>query len=139
EVDRKGLGLLLFGTLPGLAIGYGLLLYLAATALSALALLLGALIVFASLQMLSRPQARAGRSGPVSFIATGLAGGVMGGLFSTAGPPIIWQMYRQPFAHVMVRATLVSVFFINAVARLGLVLVTTGVPAPIWLAAAGAV
>lgn len=137
-IDRKGLGLLLLGSFPGLAIGYGLLLYLATSALSALALILGALIVFASLQMLGRPQPQSQRSGTASFIATGLAGGVMGGLFSTAGPPIIWQMYRQPFTHVMVRATLVSVFFLNAAARLVLVLATTGISSRIWLAAAGA-
>lgn len=138
-IDRKGLGLLLLGSMPGLAIGYGLLLYLASSALSALALILGALIVFASLQMLGRPQPQPQRSGPTSFIATGLAGGVMGGLFSTAGPPIIWQMYRQPLTHVMVRVTLVSVFFLNAAARLVLVFATTGISSRIWLSAAGAV
>lgn len=139
RVDRPGLGLLILGSLPGLAIGYGLLLYLASSALSALALILGALIVFASLQMLGRPHVRAQRSGPSSFVATGLAGGIMGGLFSTAGPPMIWQMYRQPLNHIMVRATLVSVFFINAVVRLIMVLATTGMPLRTLLAAAGAV
>ncbi|HEV7278060.1 MAG TPA: TSUP family transporter [Devosiaceae bacterium] len=138
EIDRLGFPLLLLGSLPGLLLGYGLLLYLASTALSVLALILGALIILAALQMLYRPQPRSHRSGSASFLATGLAGGVMGGLFSTAGPPIIWQMYRQPFAHVMVRSTLVAVFFVNAVVRLVLVVATTGVPAGVWFAAAGA-
>lgn len=139
EIDRHGLGLLMLGSLPGLLIGYALLLYLATSAISALALLLGALIVFASLQMLHRPRQRTDRSGPASFVATGVAGGIMGGLFSTAGPPIIWQMYRQPFSHVMVRSTLVAVFFLNALVRLGLVFATTGVSMKVWVAAAGAV
>ncbi|MDB5473187.1 MAG: putative rane transporter protein [Devosia sp.] len=138
QIDRGGLALLMLGSLPGLLIGYALLLYLAKSAISALALLLGALIIFASLQMLHRPRQRPERSSSASFVATGLAGGIMGGLFSTAGPPIIWQMYRQPLSHVMVRSTLVAVFFVNALARLGLVFATTGVPVQVWLAAAGA-
>lgn len=138
QIDRGGLALLMLGSLPGLLIGYALLLYLAMSAISALALLLGALIILASLQMLHRPRQRPDRSGRASFVATGLVGGLMGGLFSTAGPPIIWQMYRQPLSHVMVRSTLVAVFFINALARLGLVFATTGVPVQVWLAAAGA-
>src|SRR5690606_40456400 len=85
---------------------------------------------------ISEPRAR--RSGPVSFVTTGMIGGIMGGLFSTAGPPIIWQMYRQPLTHVMVRSTLVAVFFINAVARLALVFASTGISVRVWLAAAGA-
>jgi uncharacterized membrane protein YfcA len=138
SIDRQGFALLMLGSLPGLLIGYGLLLYLASSALSALALMLGALIIFAALQLLNRPQPRTQRSGPVSFVTTGMIGGIMGGLFSTAGPPIIWQMYRQPLIHVMVRSTLVAVFLVNAVARLGLVFATTGVSAQVWLAAAGA-
>lgn len=137
-IDRQGFALLILGSLPGLLIGYGLLLYLATSALSALALILGALIIFAALQLLHRPEPRAQRSGLVSFVTTGMIGGIMGGLFSTAGPPIIWQMYRQPLTHVMVRSTLVAVFFINAVARLALVFASTGISVRVWLAAAGA-
>lgn len=45
----------------------------------------------------------------------------MGGLFSTAGPPLVYHLYRQPLPVAVIRETLVAVFGINAVLRLALV------------------
>ena len=137
-VDRPALGLFMAGGLPGLGLGYGLLLWLAGGAIHLLQLLLGAVILGASIQMMRRPPGLARRSPAGGFLATGFLGGVMGGLFSTAGPPVIWQMYRQPVPLAAVRATLLSVFVLNGVARLGLVLGSTGIPAAVLTATAGA-
>ncbi|MGQ3213505.1 TSUP family transporter [Shinella sp.] len=51
----------------------------------------------------------------------GALGGLMGGLFSTAGPPLVFQFYRQPLPHRVVRETLVAIFSLNSLFRLGLV------------------
>ncbi|WP_171902498.1 hypothetical protein [Sinorhizobium sp. RAC02] len=45
----------------------------------------------------------------------------MGGLFSTAGPPLVFQFYRQPLPHRVVRETLAAIFSLNSLFRLGLV------------------
>ena len=128
ELDRYAFGLFMAGSIPGLALGYVSLLWLAGAALGALQALLGAIIIGASLQMMRRPRTQALRSSAVAFFAAGFAGGIMGGLFSTAGPPVIWQMYRQPTSLAAVRVTLVAVFASNAVVRLLLVMASTGFP-----------
>ena len=139
EVDGAALRLYLAGTLPTLIIGYALLHYLAGTALWLLQLLLGLVIVGSSIQLGLRPRPQEHRSPPASFIAFGAAGGIMGGLFSTAGPPIIYHIYRQPIAQTAIRSTLVAIFVLNQTFRLGLVVATDGIALPTLAAAAGAI
>ncbi|WP_347267696.1 sulfite exporter TauE/SafE family protein [Paracoccus sp. (in: a-proteobacteria)] len=139
SVDRPALALFMAGSLPGLALGYVLLLWLVGGALSVLQLVLGVLILGAALQMMRRPVTRAHRSAAPAFVVTGFLGGMMGGMFSTAGPPVIWHMYRQPATLNTIRATLVSIFVLNGSMRLVLVLATTGIPATTLVATAGAV
>lgn len=137
-IDRRAVGLFMAGSLPGLALGYSLLLWLAGSAVSALQVLLGLLILGAAIQMMRRPVVRRTPSPARSFLATGFLGGVMGGMFSTAGPPVIWQEYRQPVALPTIRATLLSVFVLNGSVRLALVLASTGIGARTALATLGA-
>lgn len=139
HVDRPALGLFMVGSLPGLALGYALLLWLVGAAVTVLQLILGLLILAAALQMMRRPVAGTRRSAGPAFVASGFLGGMMGGMFSTAGPPVIWQMYRQPATQATIRATLLSVFVLNGLVRLALVLGTTGIGAQTLLATAGAV
>ncbi len=139
DIDRPALALTLAGSMPAMLAGYALLHWLAGQALWALQLLLGLLIAGSALQLAARPRARAERSAPWSFVATGAVGGVMGGLFATAGPPIIWQLYRQPMAMAAVRVTLVAAFAANQILRLGLAAATDGIPAATLVAALGAV
>ncbi len=50
-------------------------------------------------------------------------GGLLNGLFSSGGPPIVYHLYRQPLAYELIRNTLITVFACNAAMRLGLVTV----------------
>jgi hypothetical protein len=111
----------LAGALPMVAAGYGVLTLLAASSLSALRLILGFAIIVSSLQLIRRPSPLARQSGGPAFLFFGALGGLMGGLFSTAGPPLVFQFYRQPLPHRVVRETLVAIFALNSVFRLGLV------------------
>jgi uncharacterized protein len=138
-VDRRALLLTLMGTWPTLALGLWLLGWLAGEAVGLLQLLLGLLIAGAALQLAARPRVLPAPSGPWSFVLAGLAGGLLGGLFATAGPPIIWHLYRQPLPVAVLRTTLVAVFAVNQAIRLPLVAATTGIAPGTWLAAAGAV
>lgn len=108
--------------------GYALLEYLVGANLDGLRLALGLVIIAASLQLSAKPHPRATLSRPASFVFAGALAGFLGGMFSTAGPPLIYHLYRQPLAHNLVRQTLVLVFAINAVLRLALVAFSGNLP-----------
>ena len=91
------------------------------------ALILGIVIIVSSLQLARKPDPlRSNRRR--SFLFFGGIAGLMGGLFSTAGPPLVYHFYRQPMPLVTLRETLVTVFALNAVFRIGLVAVSGNLP-----------
>lgn len=126
HVDRRGFWLVMAASLPSLLVGYGLLTLFSeggiAGGIGLLKLLLGAIIMVSSLQLALKAEPLAARSSDRSFLFFGTLSGVMGGLFSTAGPPLVYHLYRQPLALVTIRETLVAVFGLNAVIRLALVI-----------------
>ncbi|SDD31256.1 Sulfite exporter TauE/SafE [Paracoccus isoporae] len=138
EADRPALMLVLLGACPSLIAGFFLLGWLAGTAIGLLQLLLGLVIAGAAVQLAMRPTQRATRSAPVTFFLSGLAGGVMGGLFSTTGPPVIWHLYRQPMPLAALRATLLLLFFATQILRSLLVISTGGFDTALLISAAGA-
>ena len=110
----------LAGSLLGVLLGVALLHWLSRHWMPLLQLLLGLTIVVAALDLLVR-RSPSPRLAPRSrFAAFGLASGVLGGLFSTAGPPLVYHFYRQPLAAERIREALVLVFALNALLRLGL-------------------
>jgi hypothetical protein len=54
---------------------------------------------------------------------TGLLAGLMGGLFSTAGPPLVYKLYRQPLSLPVIRQALLVMFGLSQLVRLGIVLI----------------
>jgi uncharacterized membrane protein YfcA len=141
-VRRRELALILCGSAPTLGLGYAALEWLADGRVDVLKLALGLLIVAASLQLVLRPEPRAARSGDASFVGMGAASGVMAGLFSTGGPPLIYHLHRQPFPPAAIRETLVAAFGVAAALRLGLVTGAGALPAaalPLLLVGAPAV
>jgi uncharacterized protein len=127
----------LAGAIPLILVGYMLLNLLASSSLAALRLILGLVIIISSLQLIFRPSSCDALSSKPSFVFFGALGGVMGGLFSTAGPPLVYHFYRQPLRHSTIRETLVAVFTINAMFRLVLVTASGEWPSHvlIWAAA----
>ncbi|MDF2799520.1 MAG: hypothetical protein K0R85_2264 [Devosia sp.] len=108
--------------------GYFMLEWLAGTNLDGLRLLLGAVIVAASIQLILQPHPLPNRSSSGSFVLVGALGGFLGGMFSTAGPPLIYHFYRQPLPPASIRDTLVLIFAVNALFRLSLVGATGSFP-----------
>jgi len=47
---------------------------------------------------------------PASFFVSGALSGRCGGLFGIAGPPVIYQCYRQPMPQVAIRNMLILLF-----------------------------
>jgi uncharacterized membrane protein YfcA len=60
-------------------------------------------------------------SPPGGFVVAGALSGVLGGLFSSSGPPLVYHMYRQPLEATVIRTCLLLVFAANAGLRLVLV------------------
>lgn len=121
KVEWPLLALVMAGSLPGLFVGFALLAILSGDRSDALRLVLGLVVVASSLQLLSRSARRATLSPRLSFVAFGGIAGLMGGMFSTAGPPVVYHLHCQPLRPETIRETLVAVFALNAVIRLGLV------------------
>lgn len=138
-IDRQAFTLTLIGSIPTLGLGFAALHWLAGQTIGGLQVMLGLLISGAALQLAVNPKPLAQRSAPAVFVATGVAGGILGGLFATAGPPIIWNLYRQPIALTAIRVTLVSVFVVNQILRLGMAQATTGIGTTVLWTAAGTV
>ncbi|WP_414471023.1 TSUP family transporter [Microvirga sp. M2] len=120
--------LVMMASVPMLFVGYWLLEWLAGSHVDFLRLVLGLVIVVSSLQLARKPEPLPERSGHGSFLFFGGIAGLMGGMFSTAGPPLVYHFYRQPMPLVKVRETLVTVFALNAVFRIGLVEVSGNIP-----------
>lgn len=83
--------------------------------------LLGLTILACAAMLLLRSAPLRERSSRSVFGAYGLASGLMSGLFSSAGPPLVYQFYRQPMDPHAIRQTLVTIFAFNALLRLVLV------------------
>ena len=133
DVAWREFWLVMAASIPMLFAGYALLEWLAGTRADILRLILGLVIIVSSLQLARRPEPLARRSGDPSFLFFGAIAGLMGGLFSTAGPPLVYHFYRQPIAMVKVRETLVTVFALNAVFRTGLVAFSGNLPSgSVW-------
>ncbi|MDO8770078.1 MAG: sulfite exporter TauE/SafE family protein [Burkholderiaceae bacterium] len=94
----------------GVVAGAALLSWLGNSQLMALRFLLGAVIVMAAVTMLLEVHKRSTLSGAPVFRVAGLVSGVMGGLFSAAGPPIVYLLYRQPLPLRVVRHALFVMF-----------------------------
>jgi uncharacterized protein len=130
QVAWRAWAQIVVSSLPVLALSYLLLEWLADTRVAWLKLLLGLVTMASSLQLAGKPAPLAKPSGPGSMLFFGALAGVMGGLFSTGGPPLVYHLYRQPWPAAVVRETLVAVFALNATIRLSMVASTGNIPGP---------
>jgi hypothetical protein len=109
------------GSVAGYAIGVALLAWLNANVVMVLRLLLGIVVITCAVVVLRRTQPLAARSSRASFRAFGVLSGVLGGLFSASGPPVVYQFYRQPLDLDTVRDTLVATLAAGSLIRLAMV------------------
>lgn len=113
-------------SLLGTGLGVLLLGWIAGAAYEWLRLLLGLLVIGCAVLLWREAKPLAKPSPPGSFLAVGLVSGLMGGLFSTAGPPLVYQLYRQPWGGDRIKETLVFFFGVGSLVRLLVVLPTGG-------------
>ncbi|MGU3576176.1 TSUP family transporter [Brucellaceae bacterium C25G] len=133
DIAWREFTLIIIPSLLFLLVGYWLLGLMLDSSVNWLKLVLGVFIILSSIQLLMKPKPLEKISGAGSFVFFGSIAGMMGGLFSTAGPPLVYHLYRQPLKHAAIRETLVAVFAINALLRLGTVAATGALPsASFW-------
>jgi len=116
QVWRDTLG----GSLVGVVIGVLLLHWLSGSVVSLLRVLLGVTILGCAVLLVTRTRPLAERSSRRSFAGFGLVSGLMSGLFSSAGPPLVYQFYRQPLPLATIRQTLSAVFACNGLLRIAM-------------------
>lgn len=108
----------LAGSVLGVLAGVALLQGLSQHWLPLLQGLLGLTILVAAADLLVRPAPQPQLGSRLRFGGFGLLSGLLGGLFSTAGPPLVYHFYRQPLPLQRIRDALVTVFAVNAALRL---------------------
>lgn len=106
------------GLLPAVGLGLALLARLDTDLPELLRRLLGVVILAAGILLMLRPHPHAQPSGRLSTLLSGVAGGLLGGLFSTAGPPVVFHLYRQPWALTQIRSTLLTIFVLSTLVRI---------------------
>ena len=117
-LDKPALIYSLLGLFPALVAGVFLLSYLSSEFTQVLQWVLGATIIGGGLFILLKPEPIKERSNHLSFISAGLAAGLFGGLFSIAGPPLVYQFYRQPLPLQTIRLCLITSFLLMNIMRL---------------------
>lgn len=132
RIYLRGLAWMMLGQIPCVALGVLLLNYLDASAERLLMLLLGSFIILGCGAMMLRPRPREVVSGRFGYLAAGMGGGMLGGLFSAAGPVIGWFVYRQPLSVPEIRASLLATFALGTLTRTVVVGVDGGLTREVW-------
>src|SRR5690606_6650945 len=104
--------------LVGTIAGAMLLPFLLAKSVVWLKFGLGVAVILSSLRLLRIPKDPDAQPGRLVFPLSGLGGGIMGGLFAVPGPPIVYALQRYLPDPRQIRATLVAIFAVIALARL---------------------
>jgi uncharacterized membrane protein YfcA len=105
----------------GVVVGALLLGWLAGAAYQVLRLLLGASIVACALSLWRAAQPLPAMSSAKAFALTGGISGILGGMFSAGGPPLVYLLYRQPKPLAWIRQSLMVFFGFTTSLRLFIV------------------
>ena len=103
-------------------VGLALLHWLSGAAAQWLRGLLGVSIIACAAALMLRGHLRTEVAPPRVFAGVGAISGLLGGLFGTSGPPIVFLLYRQPLPADLIRRCLLLMFASNALIRLCVVL-----------------
>ncbi|WP_417227184.1 TSUP family transporter [Amphritea sp.] len=118
HLDLKIMLWSLAGLFPALLLGVFLLNYLSSDFTQVLQGLLGITIIFGGLFIMLKPDPLPSPSSNLNFSIAGAAAGIFGGLFSIAGPPLVYQLYRQPLPLQTIRLCLLAMFLVMNMIRL---------------------
>jgi len=117
QVWRLGAGLL-----PAMLAGMWLLENLDNDTSESLRVLLGVFIAAGAVVLVLKPHPRSKPAGMLKAFSLGAIAGLFGGLFSTAGPPVVYHLYREPIAINTIRMSMLALFAIATLVRLMLII-----------------
>jgi uncharacterized membrane protein YfcA len=109
-------------SIPGAIAGTLVMSWLADAAYQVLRLLLGLCIVSCAVLLWRAAEPLKAVSSRGAFVLAGSVSGLLGGMFSASGPPIVYLMYRQPLAHVCIQESLIAFFGVGSLLRVVIVL-----------------
>ena len=109
----------------GIVVGALMLVWLAGTAYQLLRLLLGASIVACALSLWRAAKPLPSLSSPTVYALTGGIAGILAGMFSASGPPLVYLLYRQPKPLAWIREQLMVIVGLGTALRL-LIVVPSG-------------
>jgi uncharacterized membrane protein YfcA len=121
HIDWNIVRQLCIGLFPAMLLGIFVLDILSDTAYIWLRRLLGFVIILAGTLLILKPEPWKNRSGKITTSLFGVAGGLIGGMFSAGGPPLAFMMYRQPLDLNTIRATLLATFLVSTSGRTGVI------------------
>jgi hypothetical protein len=110
-------------SIPGTIAGMVLMSWLAGAAYEVLRLLLGLSIVLCALLLWRAAKPLKAVSSRGAFVLAGGISGLLGGMFSASGPPLVYLMYRQPLTHARIQESLILFFGVGSLLRLAIVIV----------------
>jgi hypothetical protein len=115
----------LVASAAGIVVGALLLGWLAGAAYQVLRLLLGASIVACAISLWRAAHPLPSLSPPSVYALTGGISGLLAGMFSSPGPPLVYLLYRQPKPLAWIQQSLMVIFGLGTALRL-LVVVPSG-------------
>ena len=121
SLDMKLIALTCIGLVPGVALGLFLLNYMSSQMSNVLQLLLGIAIIIGASTSLLKPEPIKRVSKGIAFSFAGSVAGLLAGLFSVAGPPLVYQFYRQPLDIKTIRLCLIMIFLVSSLLRTAMV------------------
>ena len=118
HVNKRAFKILLLTAIPFMAVGYVLLEYLSQSMSHWLNIMLGSVILLCCGLLIIKRSAAEGSEPSIGFGVAGAMSGLLGGLFSTFGPPVVFQCYRQQWSITEIRITLLAFFCLTSLMRL---------------------
>ena len=112
------------GFVPAMVVALALLAWLSEHYYNFLKFLLGIVIILAGSMLMISPEPFSKKTGRTGLSAIGIAGGVIGGLYSAGGGPIAYFMYRQPMDLNVIRYSLLAVIALSTLVRTVLITVS---------------
>ena len=122
HIYRPVFNWLALGQVPAIFLGFWVMTWLDSNLQWVLELSLGLFITIGGISMWLKPHPWANIAGPGASFATGIAGGIVGGMFSASGPILGWFSYNQPLPLAAIRATLLACFVLTTTTRTGIVI-----------------
>lgn len=117
EVDWRRIWPLMLIQGPFVFVGVELLIYLSQRSVYLLELMMGLVVMLASIILIAKPPKLTQTSNSAAFTVTGAASGLLTGVFAAGGPPLIYLLYRQPWAVSQIKACLFAIFTLSTILR----------------------